>query len=58
MVWHWEKQSQDGLVRHAVDFKQWKFIDARWQTYSREARNVRLGLATNGVNPFVEKRST
>jgi hypothetical protein len=58
MVWHWKNQSQDGLLRHAVDSKQWKFIDVHWPTFSREVRNVQLGLVIVGVNPFAKKCST
>jgi hypothetical protein len=58
MVWHWRNQSQDGLMKHAAISKQWNFIYAHSLTFSREARNVQLGLMIDGVNPFVEKCST
>ncbi len=45
-------------MRHAANSKQWKFIDAHLQEFSREAKNVRLGLVIDGVNPFAEKCST
>jgi hypothetical protein len=49
MVWHWNNQNQDGLVRHALDSHQWKFVDARWPTFAREPQNVWLGLTIDGV---------
>lgn len=52
MVWHWHNCSKDGLVQHAPYSHQWKFINNRWLVFAQEAINVRLGLATDGVNPF------
>lgn len=43
------------MVRHAINFKKWKFVDERWLEFAMELINVRLGLVTFGVNPFNEK---
>jgi hypothetical protein len=32
-------------------------IDVTWQKFTIESSNVRLALATNGVNPFSEKNN-
>ena len=45
-------------MRHAADSKQWDFIDRFDFSFAAEYRNVRLGLATDGLNPFSVKRST
>ncbi|KAL3702270.1 hypothetical protein R1sor_020292 [Riccia sorocarpa] len=34
------------------DSKQWKHIDATWPNFARETRNMRFGLALDGINPF------
>ena len=58
MVWHREGRSSDGLIRHVVDSLQWKWVDEHLGTFGTEDRNIRLGLATDGVNPYGVKRST
>jgi hypothetical protein len=55
MVWHVENKSRDGLVKHAPDSKAWAHIDASWENFASEPRNVKLGLVTDGVNPYGEK---
>lgn len=40
-----------------ADSPQWRFVDANWPEFAADPRNVRLGLAADGVNPFAEKRS-
>ena len=51
-VWHSENKSVDGLVHHVVDSQQWEEADKINPSFSSEHRNLRLGLATDGVNPF------
>lgn len=55
--WH-RNRSVDGAVRAACDSEQWKRADAFDQSFASEHRNIRLGLATDGLNPFSIKRST
>jgi hypothetical protein len=45
-------ESNDSLVRSVVDSKAWKHIDHMWPQFAVETRNIRLGLATDGMNPF------
>jgi hypothetical protein len=40
-----------------VDGYAFKEIVAKWPEFTDEPRNVRLSLATDGVNPFGELRS-
>ncbi len=58
MTWHSQNRSMDGKVRHVPDSKAWEHIDATFPNFANEPRNVRLGLATNGRNPFGEKSNT
>jgi hypothetical protein len=58
MVWHAKNKSSDGFVKHAPNSKAWAHIDASWQNFASEPRNVILGLVPNGVNPYGEKRSS
>ncbi len=54
MTWHSRNKSTDGKVCHVLDNKAWAHIDRTWPESRGEPRNVKLGLATNGVNPFGE----
>jgi hypothetical protein len=58
MTWHINNRNGDGMVHHATNFKQWCFIDEKWLDFTSEPHNIRLGLATDGINPFAEKHST
>jgi hypothetical protein len=40
-----------------IDGYAFKEISAKWLEFTDEPRNVRLSLATDGVNPFGELRS-
>lgn len=55
--WHTEGRIQDGLMRHPADSPTWKHFDAKHKSFSRESRNLRFGLATDGFNPFGNKNS-
>ncbi|XP_004514575.1 uncharacterized protein [Cicer arietinum] len=50
--WHAEERSRDGRLRHPVDGQAWKEFDTKHQDFALETRNVRLGLASDGFNPF------
>ena len=39
-------------MRHPVDGREWKDLDEKHPDFAREPRNVCLGLATDGFNPF------
>ncbi|KAJ0920707.1 putative Transposase-associated domain-containing protein [Helianthus annuus] len=52
MIWHHTGRSEDGTMRHPVDGTSWKEFDIKYPNFSREPRNVRLGLAADGFNPF------
>ncbi|KAL9681727.1 hypothetical protein QQ045_013515 [Rhodiola kirilowii] len=48
----WGKKVKNGLIRHPADSESWKEFDANFFDFAQDARNVRLGLATDGFNPF------
>ena len=52
MVWHNTGTSTDGMMYHPVDGKSWQEFDKRYPEFAKEPRNVRLGLAADGFNPF------
>nr|XP_043627820.1 uncharacterized protein LOC122599381 [Erigeron canadensis] len=53
MTWHATGQcTEDGKMRHPVDGTTWKDFDIRYPDFANESRNVRLGLAADGFNPF------
>ncbi|KAL4558138.1 hypothetical protein LXL04_036335 [Taraxacum kok-saghyz] len=53
MQWHTRnKFKEDGLLRHPADGKAWKHFDTIYPDFSKEPRNVHLGLASDGFNPF------
>ncbi|KAD3066352.1 hypothetical protein E3N88_34232 [Mikania micrantha] len=45
----------DGMMHHPVDGKPWKEFDKKYPNFAKEPRNVRLGLAADGFNPFGPK---
>ena len=51
--WHKEilKPDED-LLRHPADGKEWKDFDIAQPEFAEDSRNLRLGLATDGFNPF------
>jgi hypothetical protein len=57
-TWWTQHRSPDGNVRGAFDSKQWIAADSIDPDFTQEHRNIRLGLATDGINPFSIKRST
>ncbi|GKF23665.1 hypothetical protein Tco_0075987, partial [Tanacetum coccineum] len=53
MTWHATgKCTEPGKMQHPVDGKAWKDFDTKYLDFAAEPRNVRLGLAADGFNPF------
>ncbi|CAM8987392.1 unnamed protein product [Rhodiola kirilowii] len=52
MRWHGERKVKKGLIRHPADREAWKEFDINFPDFAQDVRNVRLGLATDGFNPF------
>ncbi|XP_028189754.1 uncharacterized protein LOC114376042 [Glycine soja] len=52
LTWHADGMIKDGLLRHPTDSPQWKTIDQLYPEFSQDPRNLRVGLASDGMNPF------
>ncbi|XP_041016141.1 uncharacterized protein LOC121258662 [Juglans microcarpa x Juglans regia] len=53
MRWHKEQRvSDETSMRHPADSQSWKTFDQAHCWFARDARSVRLGLASDGFNPF------
>ncbi|XP_052189866.1 uncharacterized protein LOC127799683 [Diospyros lotus] len=52
MRWHEEGRTKDGIMRHPADSLAWQSFDEQHPKFAEDSRNVRLGLASNGFNPF------
>nr|GEW45272.1 hypothetical protein [Tanacetum cinerariifolium] len=53
MIWHaTRKCTEPGKMQHPVDGRAWKKFDTNYPDFAKEPRNVRLGLAADGFNPF------
>nr|GEV04862.1 hypothetical protein [Tanacetum cinerariifolium] len=53
MTWHATgKCTKPGKMQHLVDGKAWKDFHTKYSDFAVEPRNVRLGLAADGFNPF------
>ena len=45
------------MLRHLTDYSQWKKINRLYMDFRKEARNLRLGLVIDGMNPFGSLRT-
>ena len=52
MRWHKEERVRDGKMCHPVDSLAWQHVDGEYKNFALDPRNVRLGLAADGFNPF------
>ena len=52
LTWHANGRISDGMVRHLADSSQWKTIEGLYLDFEKESRNLRLGLASDGMNPY------
>ncbi|KAL4388416.1 hypothetical protein GQ457_09G021810 [Hibiscus cannabinus] len=52
MTWHEDSRKKDGRMRHPADSLAWKSFDSQHPEFSSDPRNIRLGLASDGFNPF------
>ena len=52
MRWHKEERVHDGKMRHPADSLAWQHVDDEYKNFASDPRNVRLGLAADGFNPF------
>ena len=52
MTWHDVGRQKDVKLRHPADGMAWKTMDAYYPDFSSENRNVSLGVAADGFNPY------
>ncbi|KAG6405592.1 hypothetical protein SASPL_133183 [Salvia splendens] len=52
MRWHAESRTKDGYMRHPANSPAWSTFDSLHPDFSKESGNVRLGLTSDGINPF------
>nr|GEV43422.1 integrase, catalytic region, zinc finger, CCHC-type, peptidase aspartic, catalytic [Tanacetum cinerariifolium] len=59
MTWHVTgKCTEPDKMQHPVDGRAWKDFDTKHLDFAAEPRNVRLGLAADGFNPFGNLKSS
>ncbi|XP_042449045.1 uncharacterized protein LOC122033970 [Zingiber officinale] len=56
LTWHADSTRVVGQLRHPVDSPSWKLVDHMWPDFGSEARNIRLALAADGINPHSNLR--
>jgi hypothetical protein len=52
MTWHQAHDTVDGVMVHPSDGEAWKCFSSVHPYFSAKSRNMRLGLCTDGFNPF------
>ena len=52
LKWHVDGRKCGNLLRHPTDSPQWKKIDETFLEFGAKPRNLRLGLAIDGMNPY------
>ncbi|XP_073309702.1 uncharacterized protein [Primulina huaijiensis] len=52
MRWHSESRTKYGYMRHPADSPAWQTFDHNHPEFAKDPRNIRLGLASDGFNPF------
>ncbi|KAG6490002.1 hypothetical protein ZIOFF_051284 [Zingiber officinale] len=57
MRWYSESRTNDGYMRHPADSSTWQTFDHKLSEFTKDPRNIRLGLASDGFNPFKNIRN-
>ncbi|KAL0337734.1 UNVERIFIED_CONTAM: hypothetical protein Scaly_2048500 [Sesamum calycinum] len=53
MRWHKEKLvHENDVMRHPADSELWRDFDKKYPLFADDPRSVRIGLASDGFNPF------
>ncbi|XP_070051394.1 uncharacterized protein [Nicotiana tomentosiformis] len=58
MTWHHNERVDDRTMRHPADSMAWKLFDELHPSFAAEPRNVRLGLASDGFQPFRNSKTS
>ncbi|XP_021305311.1 uncharacterized protein LOC110431053 [Sorghum bicolor] len=57
--WHkLKRKHNEKEMTHPADGKAWEDFDKCWPNFAEDAQNLRLGLATDGFNPFSNMSSS
>jgi hypothetical protein len=56
--WHKEDYKKDAMLRHPADGSQWRKIEREFPNFADDARNIRFGLSTDGMNPLGDQSCT
>ncbi|CAN1132472.1 hypothetical protein LINPERHAP2_LOCUS16281 [Linum perenne] len=56
MRWHHENSEENELMRHPADSLAWKSFNELHPSFASDPRNVRLGLASDGFQPFANSK--
>ncbi|XP_056691765.1 uncharacterized protein [Spinacia oleracea] len=49
--WHFDCKDRN-IISHPTDGESWKMFDKRYEEFAKDPRSVRLGLASDGFNPY------
>ncbi|WVZ63647.1 hypothetical protein U9M48_013261, partial [Paspalum notatum var. saurae] len=49
---------EDDMMWHPADRSQWRKVDRMYLQFAEDARNIRFGFSTDGMNPFSEMSSS
>ena len=52
LTWHANGRNYNGMLCHPVDSSQWMKINRFYPDFDKDIRNLRLGLATDGMNSY------
>jgi hypothetical protein len=52
MRWRKDKLFDDQKLRHPTNSRAWKVVNEAHEEFAEDPRNVTLGLASDGFNPF------
>ena len=64
MQWHVEREKPEDypekgkILTHTSDASQWNALDIEFEEFGGDARNVRLDMSTDVLNPFGNQSST
>jgi len=57
--WHkLKRKPADNELSHPADGEAWKDFDRKYEWFANDPQNIRLGLATDGFNPFGKMSSS
>ena len=60
VLWHSRNQDfrDQNVMSHSSHYSEWKIFNQKHETFAADPRNIRLGLASDGFNPFGHQSAT